>query len=229
MIVLTLTKEHENMGIPSHMWNFVSPRNSFLLRGNEPEPENNPPTSSEPTSKLTTAGASLMETMENLITGKKTGKTLIDGGVVTSNNFSNWTQGNKVDVLIDGLETFERMFEVHLLDWRLFGILKIAIVVKCMMLAQHSISILAWEVSLSFGLILVQRAKIPVPPLTLPSAKWVSLEVRNTCGLATLVLSRSTKFLLGCTAFAGHCWRPSSYYCMETRTCFTCKSITLPW
>lgn len=46
-----------------------------------------------------------------------------------------------------------------------------------MMLAQHSISILAWEVSLSFGLILVQRAKIPIPPLTPPSAKWVSLEV----------------------------------------------------
>jgi len=48
-----------------------------------------------------------------------------------------------------------------------------------MMLAQHSISILAWEVSLSFGLILVQRAKMPIPPLTPASAKWVSLEVHS--------------------------------------------------
>lgn len=56
-----------------------------------------------------------------------------------------------------------------------------------MMLAQHSISILAWEVSLSFGLILVQRAKIPVPPLTSPSAKWVSLEVKKNMSHFTLL------------------------------------------
>ena len=36
----------------------------------------------------------------------------VEGDMVTSDSFSNWTHGNDVDVLIDGLETFERMFEV---------------------------------------------------------------------------------------------------------------------
>lgn len=44
-----------------------------------------------------------------------------------------------------------------------------------MMQAQHSISILAWELSLSFGLVLTKDAINP-PPIIDPQAKWVTLE-----------------------------------------------------
>ena len=43
VIVISLTKEHESAGgdhvVPAHLWNFVSRRDYYLLRGNEPEPE----------------------------------------------------------------------------------------------------------------------------------------------------------------------------------------------
>lgn len=159
VIVLSLTKEKEGMAgdhvVPAHLWNFVSRRDYYLLRGNEPEPDaihHHRSDEAADSDNNSTRGTDAM-----VVQGKRIGAKDIEGDMVTSDSFSNWTQGNDVDVLIDGLETFERMFE-------------------CMMLAQHSISILAWEVSLSFGLILVQRAKIPIPPLTPPSAKWVSLE-----------------------------------------------------
>ncbi len=53
--------------------------------------------------------------------------------------FSAPSRGNHVAVLVDGLQTFERYYHA-------------------LMGAQHSISILAWELSLSFGLIRVDRA-----------------------------------------------------------------------
>jgi hypothetical protein len=179
VIVLSLTKEKEGMGgdhvVPAHLWNFVSRRNYYLLRGNEPELD---AIHHDAQSDNGVHGKEAMVVQGTTRIGAKD----IDGDMVTSDSFSNWTRGNDVDVLIDGLETFERMFEVLLRQ----AVLSLSSLVRsfthisplqCMMLAQHSISILAWEVSLSFGLILVQRAKISIPPLTPPSAKWVSLEV----------------------------------------------------
>jgi hypothetical protein len=43
--------------------------------------------------------------------------------------------------MIDGLETFEKYYEL-------------------LMSAQHSIAILGWEISFSFGLILTSRVKV---------------------------------------------------------------------
>lgn len=54
--------------------------------------------------------------------------------------FSRTTHGNEIAVLVDGLQTFERYFHV-------------------MTGARHSINILAWELSLSFGLIRVDRCQ----------------------------------------------------------------------
>ncbi len=62
-----------------------------------------------------------------------------------------------VQVLIDGLETFERYFHV-------------------LMEAKHSICILAWELSLSFGLITSERSGERKPKTTPRDSKWVSLE-----------------------------------------------------
>ena len=57
----------------------------------------------------------------------------------SSVDFGAHSAGNYVEVLIDGLQTFRRYYEV-------------------MMEARHSISILGWEISLSFGLTLEQVA-----------------------------------------------------------------------
>ena len=64
---------------------------------------------------------------------------------------------NRVEVLVDGLQTFERYFDV-------------------LMEARHSISILAWELSLSFGLITAERSGTRLPKTTPPNTRWVSLE-----------------------------------------------------
>ena len=64
---------------------------------------------------------------------------------------------NRAEVLVDGLQTFERYFAV------LVG-------------ARHSIAILAWELSLSFGLITRERGGASVPGTTPRGARWVALE-----------------------------------------------------
>lgn len=77
----------------------------------------------------------------------------IDFGAHSSNNY--------VEVLIDGLQTFKRYYEL-------------------MMEAKHSISILGWEISLSFGLTLEQ---VPGADTTAeasnsagPSRRWITLD-----------------------------------------------------
>lgn len=69
------------------------------------------------------------------------------------------TEPSRCDVrlLIDGLETFERYFDV-------------------LIHARHSISILAWELSLTFGLITCERSGTRKPRTTPKDEKWVSLE-----------------------------------------------------
>jgi hypothetical protein len=62
-----------------------------------------------------------------------------------------------VNVLIDGLQTFERYFDV-------------------LIQARHSICVLAWELSLSFGLITAERSGDRRPHTTAKDARWVSLE-----------------------------------------------------
>ncbi len=116
VIVLSLTKEKEGMAgdhvVPAHLWNFVSRRDYYLLRGNEPEPDaihHHRSDEAADSSNNTTRGKDAM-----VVQGKRIGAKDIEGDMVTSDSFSNWTQGNDVDVLIDGLETFERMFEVPL-------------------------------------------------------------------------------------------------------------------
>ena len=60
--------------------------------------------------------------------------------VISSKNILSTTYGNRCEVLIDGLATFERYL-------------------VAMRAAQHSISILAWELSLSFGLALADEVR----------------------------------------------------------------------
>lgn len=50
---------------------------------------------------------------------------------------------------------------------------------QMMMQAQHSISILAWELSLSFGLVVAQSVPYPLPALYDGSSTWITLEVRG--------------------------------------------------
>ena len=85
---------------------------------------------------------------------------LLDATVdVSSREFSEPTIFNHVELLIDGYDTFKRYYEM-------------------MMAAQHSINILAWEINLSFGLILAQQASAPLPAHYDPSGnKWITLEV----------------------------------------------------
>ncbi|KAL6074701.1 phospholipase D, variant 3 [Balamuthia mandrillaris] len=126
--------------VPSAAWDYVNFRDNYirqreLLKRSEQSVED-PPSSSSPSSSVIPA----------------------EPNSVRSSQFSQTTHGNSVDVLIDGVETFERIYE-------------------CMMAAQHTISILAWEISLGFGLIRTHKSKIPLPSLTLPlSSKWVVLE-----------------------------------------------------
>lgn len=67
------------------------------------------------------------------------------------------TSLNHVQVLVDGLQTFERYFHA-------------------LVAARHSIGILAWELSLSFGLITAERAGRSLPRTTPSGVRWVSLE-----------------------------------------------------
>ncbi|EFA81758.1 phospholipase D [Heterostelium album PN500] len=76
---------------------------------------------------------------------------------ISNNTFSLITENNEVEVLIDGLQTFRRYFE-------------------SMMNAEHSISILAWELSFSFGLVLTKNVKSGLPSLASDQAKWITLE-----------------------------------------------------
>ncbi|GAM27224.1 hypothetical protein SAMD00019534_103990 [Acytostelium subglobosum LB1] len=78
-------------------------------------------------------------------------------GDLTSNNFNLQTENNSVEVLIDGLQTFRRYFEA-------------------MMNAEHSISILAWELSFSFGLVLTKNVQSGLPSVSSDIAKWITLE-----------------------------------------------------
>src|SRR4051794_19330151 len=70
------------------------------------------------------------------------------------------TLHNDVEVLIDGQETFKRYYEI-------------------MMAAQHSIKILAWEMSLSFGLVKAKSVHTR-PTVCDENAKWINLEVLET-------------------------------------------------
>lgn len=75
-------------------------------------------------------------------------------------SFGRVTHGNTVSMLVDGLETFERYYHA-------------------LMGARHSVAVLAWELSLSFGLIRIDRAPLterPGPRVVAPGAKWISLE-----------------------------------------------------
>ncbi len=80
---------------------------------------------------------------------------------VAGEHGSAWTLApavpNDVEMLVDGLQTFERYFHA-------------------LMEAKHSIAILAWELSLSFGLITRERGGKSVPRTTPRGVRWVSLE-----------------------------------------------------
>ncbi|EGG14021.1 phospholipase D [Cavenderia fasciculata] len=80
---------------------------------------------------------------------------------INNTSFSIQTEGNDVEILIDGLQTFRRYFEV-------------------MMAAKHSINILAWELSFSFGLVMTERVKSGIPTFSGGSTeslgKWITLE-----------------------------------------------------
>lgn len=84
---------------------------------------------------------------------------LLEGGCdITHRDFSQPTAANHVELLIDGLDTFRRYYEI-------------------LMLAEHSISILGWEINFSFGLILASEAALPLPAHYDPSTgKWITLE-----------------------------------------------------
>eukprot|EP01112_Ceratiomyxa_fruticulosa_P012371 TRINITY_DN3420_c0_g1_i1.p1 TRINITY_DN3420_c0_g1~~TRINITY_DN3420_c0_g1_i1.p1 ORF type:complete len:1058 (-),score=232.48 TRINITY_DN3420_c0_g1_i1:937-4110(-) len=75
----------------------------------------------------------------------------------SGNSSAHVSANNSVSVLIDGLQTFRSYFEA-LMD------------------AKHTIDILAWELSLDFGLILTQDCNV-LPILVDPQTqKWVSIE-----------------------------------------------------
>mmetsp|Transcript_9273 Transcript_9273/g.28660 ORF Transcript_9273/g.28660 Transcript_9273/m.28660 type:complete len:930 (+) Transcript_9273:154-2943(+) len=80
---------------------------------------------------------------------------------LSSANFTDLTAGNHIEVMVDGRETFRRYYEI-------------------MMQARHSIDILAWELSLSFGLIETSEASNPgemgLKEFSDPSRQWISLE-----------------------------------------------------
>lgn len=82
----------------------------------------------------------------------------------SSVDFGAHSSGNYVEVLIDGLQTFRRYYEL-------------------MMEAKHSISILGWEISLSFGLTLETVPGADVTSDTSgsghssgPSRRWITLD-----------------------------------------------------
>ena len=68
------------------------------------------------------------------------GDDAVSAAFITSDTFTAATQDNHVEVLIDGLETFKRTYEV-------------------LMAARHSICVLAWELNFSFGLVLGSEAQ----------------------------------------------------------------------
>ena len=77
--------------------------------------------------------------------------------VIPSNSAQDTSEGNSVSFLVDGLQTFEQYYH-------------------SLMQARHSISILAWELSLSFGLITVERGAKTRPRTTPAGSHWISLE-----------------------------------------------------
>lgn len=113
VIVLTLTRDQEgrdsDQAAHSHLWNLVSPRSNLLLRGSESETGS----TTLPTEPSSQAKPTYITSVTEALKGKWLASKEIDDNRVTSDSFSNWTRGNTVDVLIDGLETFERMFEVR--------------------------------------------------------------------------------------------------------------------
>jgi phosphatidylserine/phosphatidylglycerophosphate/cardiolipin synthase-like enzyme len=84
---------------------------------------------------------------------------LIEGDCdISQRDFSQPTSSNHVEILIDGLDTFRRYYEI-------------------LMLAEHSISILGWEINFSFGLVLANEAAQPLPAHYDPAnGKWITLE-----------------------------------------------------
>lgn len=144
VISLSLTKELESRAegglhvVSPRVWDFAHRRNHYLL--------------ARPQEHLAPQEASEISVTKSQVEQSSQ--------VITTDSFSEYSNGNNVQVLIDGLETFEMMYEA-------------------LMSAQHTISILAWELSLSFGLVLTNTARVPPPPLTPPSSKWIPLEVRQ--------------------------------------------------
>jgi hypothetical protein len=56
-----------------------------------------------------------------------------------------------------------------------------------MMQAQHSISILAWDISFDVGLVLGEEASTPRPVLYDGNSKWITLEVLSELELQIIL------------------------------------------
>lgn len=81
-----------------------------------------------------------------------------DYSVLHNGNIGEKTTDNDCEILVDGVQTFERYYQA-------------------MMQARHSISIIAWELSLAFGLVLADPSKPPLLPMLYSSTpKWITLQ-----------------------------------------------------
>lgn len=94
---------------------------------------------------------------ENSFVHSNTNKILSNESEISSLHFSKPTSGNHVEILVDGLATFKRYYEI-------------------MMQAKHSINIIGWEISLGFGLIVSHQSKINPPKYCDLNSRWITLE-----------------------------------------------------
>ncbi len=92
---------------------------------------------------------------------------------VSSAEFNFPTTGNHVELLVDGHDAFKRYYEVNFL-------FQFSHLFQIMMQAQHSIKILAWDISFDVGLVTVDEASTPRPVFYDGSAKWITLEVSSS-------------------------------------------------
>lgn len=123
VIVITLTKERGGFGsehsakLSPHLYHFLTPRNHYLLSGSEPESEN----IEKSANNISLAEIGNQQSTNEMTSNKGNFPRNAQTDIISSESFSNWTKGNDIDVLIDGLETFERMFEVPLLSSLFFN------------------------------------------------------------------------------------------------------------